>query len=319
MRLSDKTKHQQNEERREMQVHKYSILVHLRKLELDLALLASNDGVVALESFRESGVVCDAHFSSFLRQPDTTSVYYSWLIDETSPHDVHPNPYSLVAFCGAVPHTEDTVLSAVQPSLKWAERLENMEKKRSEVNAYINKLQERWGYGDDVRKQVHTQKELYRHLAFKLKRLKTRLTETWPSYRLKTCHDVWKLRPIERWGLYFAWVATLRAQLLGRLGKLQHELTLEDRKLELVDQLIDLKAAKQVSVVGATAGEATRFRSVLEKLAPTTGMRQLVQYVSYQWGYFNRLHPVHITKTIYNNPFDTQKERMHIAWCLPLT
>lgn len=319
MRLSDKTKHQQNEERRKIQVHKYSILVHLRQLELDLALLARNDGVVALESFRRSGVVCDAHFSSFLQQPDTTSVYYSWLIDETSPHDVHPNPYSLVAFCGAVPHTEDTVLSAVQPSLKWAERLENMEKKRSEVNAYINKLQERWGYGDDVRKQVHTQKELYRHLAFKLKRLKTRLTETWPSDRLKTCHNVWKLRPIERWGLYFAWVASLRAQLLGRLENLQHELILEDRKLELVDQLIDLKAAKQVSVVGATAGEATRFRSVLEKLAPTTGMRQLVQYVSYQWGYFNRLHPVHITKTIYNNPFDTQKERMHIAWCLPLT
>jgi hypothetical protein len=66
---------------------------------------------------------------------------------------------------------------------------------------------------------------------------------------------------------------------LGRLEKLQHELTLEDRKLELVDQLIDLKAAKQVSVVGATAGEATRCRSVLEKLAPTTGMRQRVQYV----------------------------------------
>ena len=277
--LSDKTKLQQNKERRKLQVRMYSILVHLRKLELDLALLARNDGVVALESFRESGVVSDAHFSSFLRQPDTTSVYYSWLIDETSPHDVHPDRHSLVAFCGAVPHTEDTVLSTVQPSLKWAERLENVETKRSEANAYINKLQERWGYGEDVRKEVQTQKELYRHLAFKLKRLKTRLTETWPSDRLKTCHNVWKLRPIERWGLYFAWVAALRAQLLGRLENLQHELTLEDRELELVDQLIDLKAAKQVSVVGTTAEEATRLGSVLEKLAPTTGMRQQVQCV----------------------------------------
>ena len=279
MWLSDKTKHQQNKEKRKMQVRKYAILVHLRKLELDLALLARNDGVVALESFRESGVVCDAQFRSFLQQPDTTSVYYSWLIDEASQHDVHSNPRSLVSFCGAAPHTEDTVLSAVQPSLKWAECLENVEKKRSEVNACINKLQERWGYGEDVTKEVHMQKELYRYQAFKLKRLKTRLTETWPSDRLKTCHDVWKLRPIERWGLYFAWVGALRAQLLGRLENLQHELTLEDRKLELVDQLIDLKAAQQVSVVGATAGEAVRLKSVLEKLAPTTGMRQQVQYV----------------------------------------
>jgi len=279
MWLSDKTKHQQNKERRIMQVRIYSILVHLRKLELDLALLARNDGVVALESFRESGVVSVAHFSSFLWQPDTTSVYYSWLIDETISQDVHPDRCSLVAFCGAVPHTEDTVLSTVQSSLKWAERLENVEKKRSEVNAYINKLQERWGYGEDVSKEVQTQKELYRDLAFKLKRLKTRLTKTWPSDRLKTCHNLWKLRPIERWGLYFAWVAALRAQLLGRLENLQHELTLEDRKLELVDQLIGLEVAKQVSVVGATAGEATRLRSVLEKLAPTTGMRQQVQCV----------------------------------------
>lgn len=284
MRLSDKTKHQQNKERRKMQVHKNTVLVHLRKLELDLALLASSDGVVALESFRESGVVCDAHFRSFLHQPDTTSVYYSWLIDETSPHDVHPDPRSLVPFSGAAPHTEDPVLSAVQPSLKWAERLENVEKKRSEVNAYINKLQERWGYGEDVTKEIHVQKELYRLLAFKRKQLKgwltkTWLTKTWSSDRLKTCHDLWKLKPVERWGLYFVWVAALRAQLLDRLENLQHELTLEDRKLELVDQLIDVKAAQQVAVVGATAGEATRLRSVLEKLAPTTGMRQQVQYL----------------------------------------
>lgn len=291
-----------------MQVRRYAILVHLRKLELDLALLASNDGVVALESFRESGVVCDAHFRSFLQQPDTTSVYYSWLIDETSQLDVHHDPRSLVSFCGDAHHTEDTVLSAVQPSLKWAERLENVEKKRSEVNSNINKLQERWGYGEDVTKEVHVQKELYRRLAFKLTQLKTRLKETWPSDKLKTCHDVWKLRPIERWGLYFAWVAALRAQLLGRLESLQHELTVEDRKLELVDQLIDLKAVQQVSVVGATAGEATGLRSVLEKLAPTTGMKQQVEYVLYQWAYFNLFHPVYITITVYSNPFNTHKE-----------
>ena len=278
VRLSDKIKHQQNKERRKMQVRKNAVLVHLRKLELDLALLASKEGVVALESFRESGVVCDAHFHSFLRQPDTTSVYYSWLIDETSPHDVHPDPRGLVPICGAAPHTVDTVLSAVQTSLKWAERLENVEKKRSEVNAYISKLQERWGNGEDVTKEVQAQKEIYRLLAYKLKRLKTRLTETWPSDRLKTCHDVWKLRPVERWGLYFAWVAALRAQLLDRLENLQRELTEEDKKLEPLDQLIDLKAAQQVAVVGAIAGEATRLRSVLEKLAITTGMRQQVQY-----------------------------------------
>lgn len=274
LQLCDRTNHQQNKERRKMQIRKSAVLVLLRKLELDLVLLASNDGVVALESFRQSGVVCDAHFRSFLRQPDTTSAYYSWLIDEASPQDAHPDTHNLVPFCGTAPSTEDPVLSAVQPSLKWAERLENVEKKRSEVNAYINELQEKWGHGEDVKKEVGIQKELYRLLAFKLKRLKTRLTETWPSYKLNKCHDVWKLRPIERWGLYFVWVAALRAQILDRLANLQHELAVEGGKLELVDQLIDLKTAQQVPVIGATAGEATRLRSVLEKLAPTTGMGQ---------------------------------------------
>lgn len=277
MRLSDRTKHEQNQQRRELSVRKNVVLMQLRKLELDLALLACNDGVVSLSSFREGGVVSDTHFKSFMHRPDTASVFYSWLIDGASP-DVVPVTRDLVPFCGISPHTEDTLLSTVQSTLKWAERLENVEKKRSEVNTSIGKLQERWGLGQDVTQEIHVQKGLYRLLAFKLKQLRTRLTGTWPSDKLKTCRNVWQLRPVERWGLYFAWVAALRTRLLDKVAHLQAQLVLEKRNLEQVDQLIDAEIAQQMMVVGATAEEATRLRSVLEELAPKTGMWQRFQH-----------------------------------------
>lgn len=275
--LSDRTRHEQNQHRRKLCVWKNVILEHLRKLELDLALLARNDGVVSLSSLWEGGVVCDAHFRSFMCRPDTSNVFYNWLIDEAKPSNMQPTPRHLVPFCSISPHTEDTVLSAVQSSLMWAERLENVEKQRSEVNINIRKLQEQWGRGQDVTEEIHVQKESYRLLAFKLKRLRTRLTGTWPSDELRACHDVWKLRPVQRWGLYFAWVAALRAKLLDRMVCMQAELMVKERNLELADQLIDLEIAQQVAVVGATAEEATKLRSVLDKLAPKTGMWQKFQ------------------------------------------
>jgi hypothetical protein len=277
--LSDRTKHQHNQQRMIIWVRRKSVLVDLRRLELDLALLARNDGVVALSSLREGGIICDAHYRSFLLPPDTTSVFYRWLIDEASLPNAPPLPRDLVPFCGDSPHTEDTVLSTVQPSLKWAERLENVEKKRSMVKTNISTLQERWGRGEDVIKEMHVQKELYRLLAFKLKRLRTRLAETLPSPGLSTCSDVWKLRPIGRWGLYFAWVAALRARLLDKLAHLKAKLAVEDRNLERVDQLMDLENVQQKGVAGATADEARRLRSLVEKLAPKTGMLELLMPV----------------------------------------
>lgn len=274
--LSDRTKHQHNPQRRNIWARRRDILVDLRKLELDLALLARKDGVVALSSLREGGVVCDAHYSSFLSQPDPNSVFYSWLVDETSPSNACLSSHGLVPFYGDAPHSEDTLLSTVHPSLKWAERLENLEKERSEVNTNIRNLQERWGRGENVIQEMNVQKELYRLQAYKLKRLRTRLAETLPSDGLRTCCDVWKLRPIGRWGLYFAWVAALRARLLDRLAHLQDKLAVEDRNLEIVDQRLDLENAQQVAVLGATAEEATRSSSLLEKLAPKTGTLELV-------------------------------------------
>lgn len=277
--LSDRTKHQDNQQRRKIWARRRNVLVDLRKLELDLALLARNDGVVALSSLREGGVVCDAHYSSFLCQPDPNSVFYSWLVDEASPTNARLPSRGLVPFCGAAPHTDDTLLSTVHPSLKWAERLENVEKKRSEGITNIRSLQERWGRGEDVIQEMNVQKALYRLQAYKLKRLRTRLAETLPSNGLRTCCDVWKLRPVGRWGLYFAWVAALHARLLDRLAHLQDKLAVEDRNLEIVDQRIDLENAQQVAVVGATAEEATRLSSLLEKLAPETGTLELVTSV----------------------------------------
>jgi hypothetical protein len=287
-RLSNRTKHEQNQQRGKLCVCKNALLVHLRNLKLDLALLARNDGVVSLSSLREGGVVCDAHFRSFLHRPDTASVFYSWLIHEARP-EVQPIPRGLVPFCGISPHTEDTVLSAVQSSLKWAERLENVEKQRSEVNTNISKLQERWGRGEDVTQEALVQKESYRQLALKLKRLRARLTGTRPSDGLRTCRDVWQLRPVERWGLYFAWVKDLRAKLLDRMADLQTQLILEDKKLELADQLIDLEIAQKMAVVGATAEEATKLRSLLEKLAPKTGMWQKFHHSKHQWIHFSSI------------------------------
>lgn len=213
-------------------------------------------------------MISSAHYSSFLHQPDTNSVFYSWLVDEASFPNEPPPCRGLVPYRGDAPCTEDTELSTVHPSLKWAERLENVEKKRSEVKTNISSLQERWGRGEDVAKETNVQKELYRLLAFKLKRLRTRLAETWPSDGLRTCCDVWKLKPIGRWGLYFAWVAELRARLLDKFEYLQDKLAVEDRNLEIVDQRIDLENAQQMAVVGTTAEEAMRLNSLLEKLAP---------------------------------------------------
>ncbi|XP_021931484.1 NFX1-type zinc finger-containing protein 1-like isoform X1 [Zootermopsis nevadensis] len=269
-RLSDRTKHEHNQQRRKLCEQKNVMWKHLRTLELDLALLARNDGVVSLSSLRESGVVCDAHFWSFTRLPNINSVFYSWLIDEAKPSDAQPIPHSHVSFSGISPLSEHTVLSAVQSSLRWAERLENVERQRSDVTTNIRKLQEQWGSGEDVTQETHIQRKLYRLLAFKLQRLRTRLTGTLPSDRLRTCRDVWQLKPDERWGLYFAWVTSLRARLLDKMSYLQAQLILEDRKLKLADQLIDLQIAQQRAVVGVTAEEATKLRSLLEKLAPKT-------------------------------------------------
>jgi hypothetical protein len=272
-RLSDRSRHHENQQTRRLRLRKDSVLLDIRKMELDFALLARRDGVVALSSLREGGAVSDAHFRSFLRQPDTASVFYSWLVDEAAgPPDARSATHDRVPFTGVGNNVVSSPLSALEPSLKWAESLVNVEKKRSEVNTKIGRLQEQWGRGEDVTEEVHVQKELYRSLAFKLKRLRTRLTKTWPSEVLRACPDVWQLRPSERWGLYFAWVAALRIQLLDNLSRLQAQLTVLDRNLELAEQLIDLEIAQQAAVVGATAGEATNLRSLLEKLAPKTGM-----------------------------------------------
>jgi hypothetical protein len=71
-------------------------------------------------------------------------------------------------------------------------------------------------------------------------------------------------------------VAELRARLLDRFEYLQDKLAVEDKNLETVDQRIDLENAQQVAVVGATAEEATRLSSLLEKLAPETGTLELL-------------------------------------------
>ncbi|XP_069687949.1 NFX1-type zinc finger-containing protein 1-like isoform X2 [Periplaneta americana] len=263
VRLTDKVEHQLG---KSMLARKTDVLTQIRQLVLDLTLLTRRDGIVSLTSLRKANVMSDNHFKCFVHKPDTVSVFYNWLVEEASSCDSFKTLHPQVEFS----EKQKPDIVAVQSTLKWAERLENIKKKRSDIINSIRDLQERWGRGEDVTEEMDSQKNQYEQLSFRLKRLKIALSMAEANDRLLLCRGVWLLSPNDRWRLYFAWVAKLRDQLLEKLLQLHPTLTQINKNLAEVDELVILKNLQKADVVGTTVRDATRLRSLLQRLQPKT-------------------------------------------------
>ncbi|KAJ7338266.1 hypothetical protein JRQ81_011010 [Phrynocephalus forsythii] len=91
---------------------------------------------------------------------------------------------------------------------------------------------------------------------------------TMTNEEVATVHNVWSLRPKDRWRLYRRWVAAYEVKLKAALAEEMKHYEKEAAQLEELSFQEDLRILRQSRVIGMTTTGAAKYRKLLQSVGP---------------------------------------------------